>query len=121
MKEVIPQIKTMIKMIYNMFDYKTFKNIGFVFTKYYGNHKHQEKFRKNAEEFVEQSKKIIEDFYGNKLENTLPYFIIDSEPENPDYKSVERRENILAWAKSLPTFNTKELDEKDQHVIWKLK
>ena len=55
----------------------------------------------------------VEDFYGKKLDYTLPYYFIDSDLEEVDEKSIEVREEILNWAKGLPPFNIKDLEIKD--------
>ena len=107
-------IQTMMKMICNTFEYKNFKFISFVFTKFTGKKKELEKIKKNKIEFVEQTKELIKKFYGkNELPGTLPYFFIDSDLEEPDDDSVLEREKIIQWASGLPPFNFKELEVKD--------
>ena len=107
-------IQTMLKMICNTFEYKNFKFISFVFTKFYGKKKVLEQIRKNKEEFVMQAKELIKKFYGqDELPGTLPYFFIDSDLDEPDVHSLEEREKILKWASGLPPFNSKELEGKD--------
>ena len=107
-------IQTMMKMICNTFEYKNFKFISFVFTKFTGKKKELEKIKKNKIEFVEQTKELIKKFYGiNELPGTLPYFFIDSDLEEPDEHSLLEREKIIQWASGLPPFNFKELEVKD--------
>ena len=107
-------IQTMLKMICNTFEYKHFKFISFVFTKFYGKKKELDKIRKNKEEFVLQTKELIKKFYGqNELEGTLPYFFIDSDLDEPGHDSLEEREKIFNWAIGLPPFNSKQLEVKD--------
>jgi len=108
-------IQTMLKMICNTFEYKHFKFISFVFTKFYGKKKVLEQIRKNKEEFVMQTKELIKKFYGqDELPGTLPYFFIDSDlDDEPDKDSLKAREEILNWAIGLPPFNPKELEAKD--------
>ena len=73
-------IQTMLKMICNTFQYRHFKYISFVFTKFQGKRRELEKIRKNKEEFVVQAKELIKKFYGkNELPGTLPYFFINSD------------------------------------------
>ena len=107
-------IQTMIKMICNTFEYRHFKSISFVFTKFQGKKKELEQIRKNKEEFVKQAKELIKKFYGkNELEGTLPYYFIDSDLDEPDDDSLKAREEIYKWLIGLPPFNLKELEVKE--------
>ena len=58
---------------------------------------------------VKELKKLVEVFYGEKLDHNLPLFFIDSDSEEPDEDSLEERQRILNWAKSLAPFNIKDL------------
>ena len=112
--KISEDIQTMLKMICNTFEYRHFKFISFVFTKFQGKKKELEKIKKNKEEFVVQAKELIKKFYGkNELPGTLPYFFIDSDLDEPDEDSLKARENIFIWASGLPTFNPKEIEVKD--------
>ena len=106
-------IKNMIKMICNSFEYKNFKFISFAFTRYYGNKETKEKLKKIKEDFVDEIKKLVKNFYGqNELSGVLPYFFFNSDLKDPDYNSLINRQEIIQWAYGLPLFNIKELDEK---------
>ena len=103
-------IKNMIKMICNSFEYKNFKFISFAFTRYYGKQETKDKLKKIKEDFVDEMKKLVKNFYGqNALSVVFPYFFIDSDLENPDDDSLRNRQEIIQWAKGLPSFNIKEL------------
>ena len=78
--------QTMLQQICNVFRYETFKNIGIVFSKYY---KKKKAIKKNAEDFVNKSKEVIEKFFKKKLENSLNYFFIDSDFRYLDKDSCE--------------------------------
>lgn len=104
-------IQTMIKQICNTFNFPTFKNIAFVFTKYYGKKKEKEKIKNSKITFVEKSKELIEKFYNQKLEKRFKYFFIDSDLEEIDEDSVKERVNIFRWINSLTFINTIELAE----------
>ena len=112
--KISEDIQTMLKMICNTFEYKNFKFISFVFTKFYGKKKVLEQIKKNKEEFVLQTKELIKKFYGkNELEGTLPYYFIDSDLDEPDDDSLKSRQEIFNWAIGLPPFNSKQLEVKD--------
>lgn len=123
--------QTMLQQICNVFRYETFKNIGIVFSKYY---KKKKKIKKNSEEFVEQCKTLIENFFKQKLEDSLKYFFIDSDfsyldkngcqdedDDEEDVKNFEKnaeeaketRFKILQWMNSLTFVNCKELPVKN--------
>ena len=107
-------IQNMMKMICNTFEYKHFKSISFVFTKFTGKPKELEKIKKNKIEFVNQTKELIKKFYGQKeLPGAIPYFFIDSDLEDPDENSLKARIEICQWASGLPPFNMKKLEVKD--------
>ena len=108
-------IQEMIKLMCNTFDNpKIFKNVAFVFTKFYMKKKNETK--KNAQNFVSKAKNLIKEFYGNNIkdfEYTFESFFIDSDLENPDEDSNNEREKIYIWAKGLAKLNTKEIPSKD--------
>ena len=83
-------IKNMIKMICNSFEYKNFKFISFAFTRYYGKQETKDKLKKIKESFVDEMKKLVKNFYGqNDLSGVF--------------------QEIIQWTKGLPSFNIKEL------------
>ena len=61
----------MIRIICNNFNFETMENnIGFVFTKYYGeSEKIKKKIKKSKEEEVRKCEKIIEKFFNKKLKD----------------------------------------------------
>ena len=108
-------IQEMIKVMCNTFDNpKIFKNVAFVFTKFYMKKKNETK--KNAQNFVSKAKNLIKEFYGNDIKDfnyTFESFFIDSELEDPDEDSKSEREKIYTWATRLAKINTKEIPNKD--------
>lgn len=101
-------IQKMLKEICNCFYFETFKNIGIVFTKYYG--KKKEKIKQSKIDFVNKTKELIENFYSKKLENSLKYFFIDSDMSEIDEDSEKERYLILKWMNTLTFINCSELD-----------
>lgn len=111
-------IQEMIKMICNTFDNpKIFKNIAFVFTKFYMKRKQKDEVREKAKtDFVDNAKKLIEDFYKSKIKDlqyTFESFFIDSDMEDPDEESELERIKLYGWVRGLSKINTKELPNKD--------
>ena len=102
-------IQKMLKQICNTFSFPTFKNIAFVFSKYYGKKKEKEKIKDNKLKFAEKSKELIEKFYNKKLENRFKYFFIDSDLDEIDPESEKERLELFRWINSLTFVNTVKL------------
>jgi predicted GTPase len=107
-------IQDMIKMICNAFkDPKIFKNVAFVFTKYYMKKKQKEDIKKIAQtDFVSKAKNLIKEFYGNDIKDfdyTFESFFIDSDIKEPDEDSNLERMKIYSWARRLAKINTKKI------------
>ena len=111
-------IQEMIKLMCNTFDNpKIFKNVAFVFTKFYMKKKQKDEIKKIVQTgFDSKAKNLIKEFYGNDIKDfdyTFESFFIDSDLENPDEDSNNEREKIYIWAKGLAKLNTKEIPSKD--------
>ena len=111
-------IQDMIKMICNAFkDPKIFKNVAFVFTKFYMKKKQKSEIKNQAQtNFVNKAKNLIKEFYGNDIKDfnyTFESFFIDSELEDPDEESKIEREKIYSWARRLAKINTKKIPSGD--------
>lgn len=102
-----------LKLICNVFEIETFKNIGIVFTKYFGKKKAKKEIKESRIKFAESLKTFVEKCYnGKKLENSLNYFFIDSDMDEYDKESIVERINILKWAKRLTYINFTKLQVK---------
>jgi hypothetical protein len=122
-------IQEMIKMICNTFgDSKIFKNIGFVFTKFYMSEKQKQKIRENAKkDFINKAKDEIAKFFGGEnsikdFKYTFESFFIDSDLDilkekdvkNEKYKEmIFERQKIYNWVIGLDKINPKELPNND--------
>lgn len=102
-------IQNMIRLICIVFYCETYKNIGLVYTKFYGKKKEKEKIYNNKMDFTYQTKELVEKFYGRKLENILEAFFIDSDMDEIDEDSLKTRYNILLWMRKLKYINYQEL------------
>lgn len=107
------EIQTMIKKICNVFYFETFKNVGIVFTKYYGGKKDKEKIKKSKTEFVSKLKSMVEDWFNKKLENSFECFFINSGFEEMDDESKQTRFLILKWMNTLTYINCTQLKVKN--------
>lgn len=116
-------LQDLIKMICNVFSYKTFKNIAFVFTKFYGKPKVKKTIEEGKKSFVLDAKIIIENFYrgkGDKLEdpeNALQCFFIDSDLDDPEDDSIETRQKIFNWTQELTDLNPTEYEVKNPNYL----
>lgn len=118
-------IQEMIKMICSTFkDPQIFKNVGFVFTKFYMSKKQKKVIKENAKkEFISLAKNDIINFFGGKdkikdLDYTFESFFIDSDFESECSKEDEDypgkvRVKIYDWARGLTRINTKSIPNKD--------
>ncbi len=111
-------IQDMIKMICNAFkDPKIFKNVAFVFTKFYMKKKQKSEIKEKAKmDFVNKAKNLIKEFYGNDIKDfdyTFESFFIDSDIKEPDEDSNLERMKIYSWARRLAKINTKKIPSGD--------
>ena len=131
-------IQLTLKKICNTFPFEDFKNVGFVFSKYFCSNKKNDKkkiekklkeLRDSSIKFVNLSKNLIEEFYKQKIGNRLKYFFIDSDFDNlEDIDNIENitdeddenfmdpnitRIKIFKWINTLTFINTIELPSKN--------
>ena len=103
-------LKNLIEIFCNVFPKKIFKNVAFVFTKFYYSKKMKLSIKTHSVEFIDQIKNIIDNFYGKGYEKyTYNSFFIDSDLEDSDNDSLREKEKIIEWAKELPRINTTEI------------
>jgi GTP-binding protein EngB required for normal cell division len=111
------EYQEIIKIICNTFDDpKIFKNVSFVFTKFYMPEDDKEEIKKEAKEgFVDKAKNLIVEFYGSDKIKDLKYsfesFFINSKAKDDDSKSI--REKIYIWAMGLAPINAKDIPIKN--------
>ena len=104
-KRLTDDLQNSIKMLCNAFidDPRIFKNMAFVFTKFYGKKKEKE----NSVRLVDNIKNIIDNFYGKYNDQySFKSFFVDSDLDEPDDDSLIEKEEIIYWAKKLPILNT---------------
>lgn len=118
----------MIRQICNVFRYETFKNIVIVFSKYYGKKREKIKIKTNVEGIVNECKELIENFFKKKIENSLNYYLIDSDLKYIDVNDFEEegeedvkdaqeawqtKIEILKWMNRLIYLNCKDIPVKN--------
>ena len=104
-------IISMIKNFCNVFGSEIIYNIAFVFTKHLGDLKKErkEKMKQKNIAFAEEIKKLIDNSFGGKKNYHFPIFFIDSDLENEDEDSINERDKIINWARSLANIDTNKL------------
>ena len=97
----------MMKNICNIFNFRSFKNIAFVFTHFYAVEEIDVEYIKNTSlEKVKLLKELIEKSSGGKqLEGDSEIFFINNlfGHDKIDGESIKVRDKILSWAKGLPS------------------
>ena len=118
-------IQEMIKMICNTFrDSQIFKNVAFVFTKFYMRKKQRKVIKENAKnEFINFAKNEIINFFGGKdqikdLDYTFESFFIDSDFESEISEEDEDNPKIVRlkiydWARGLTKINPEKIPNED--------
>jgi GTPase Era involved in 16S rRNA processing len=104
-------LREIIKIYCNIFDFDFFNNMGFVFTRAYEKNKKQFEKLKSIKKTVYRAyiKDMIEKFYNKKLDNILPCFFVDTDLDDIDENSLEEKDNIITWAKSFRKLNVEKL------------
>jgi len=111
------EFQEMIKTICSTFDDpKIFKNVSFVFTKFYMPEEDKEEIMKVAkEDFIDKAKNLIVEYYGRDKVKDLKYsfesFFINSKAKDNDSKVI--REKIYIWAMGLARINAKDIPIKN--------
>lgn len=108
-------MQELIKIYCNIFNTEIIKNMGLVFTRAY--EKNQNRFNKiksiKEQRFRTFVKNTIENFFDQHLNFYFPCFFVDSDLDDPDENSLNERDKIIRWAKSLNKVNIDELYIKD--------
>ena len=108
-------MKDLIKIYCNIFNFEVFQHLGIIFTKFFETNKKRIKELKDIKVNYYQPivKKIIEDFFHKNLEHDIPCFFIDSDLEEVDKNSSKERDRIIQWGKSLGKINLNNLSIKN--------
>ncbi len=90
-------LQEFIKIYCNIFNFEIFNHLGLVFTKTYDKNKNRLNSLKSKikNEFANNVKKIIENFFDRKLNKDLPCFFIDADLEDVDDDSSKERSKII--------------------------
>ena len=108
-------MQELIKIYCNIFNTEIIKNMGLVFTRAY--EKNQNRFNKiksiKEQRFRTFVKNTIENFFDQHLNFYFSCFFVDSDLDDPDENSLNERDKIIRWAKSLNKVNIDELYIKD--------
>lgn len=108
-------LQELIKIYCNIFNFEIFNHLGLVFTKTYDKNKNRLNSLKSKKknEFVNNVKKIIENFFDRKLNKDLPCFFIDADLEDVDDDSSKERSKIIEWVKNSSKIDVNQLKIKD--------
>jgi len=97
-------IKTMIKILYNIFSFPNFwSHVAIVFTRYYYFLSPKEKDRKQKveKEFISEILKLIKETCGDHSITSLPTFFVDADLNSEDQFSLYEIERLILWANQL--------------------
>ena len=108
-------MKDLIKIYCNIFNFEVFKNLGIVFTKFFETNKKRIKEVKNIKinDYQPIVKRIIENYFNKNLEHDIPCFFVDSDLEEVDKNSSKERDRIIEWGKNLDKINLDNLSIKN--------
>lgn len=100
-------MKDLIKIYCNIFNFEAFEHLGIVFTKFFETDKKRIKKlkEKKINDYQPIVKKIIENFFHKNLEHDIPCFFVDSDMEEVDKNSFRERDRIIDWGKNLDKIN----------------
>ena len=95
--------KELMKNICNIFNFRSLKNIAFVFTHFYAVEEDSEYIKNFCLEKVKLLKEIIEKSYGGKqLEGDSETFFINNRKKINE-EAIKVSDKILSWVKGLPS------------------
>ena len=108
-------LQELIKIYCNIFNFDIFNHMGLVFTKTFCKNKNRlnslKSIKKN--EYVNNVKSIIENFFNRTLYIDFPCFFVDADLEDVDDDSLIERDKIICWVKNCSEVNVNQLTIKD--------
>ena len=115
-------MKDLIKIFCNIFNFEAFEHLGIVFTKFYETSKKRAKELKNIKinNYQPIVKNIVENFFNKNLEHDIPCFFVDSDSEEINKISLEERDRIIEWGTNLDNINLYNLIIKNNLRIKKV-
>lgn len=110
--KISSDVKELIKIYFNIFNWDFFNHIGIIFSRTYGKKLNELKSIKKRE-YRNTIKEIIEKFFNRDLYNEIPCFFVDTDLDDIDEDSSEERKNIIHWIKSSEKIDLDNITFKD--------